>query len=53
MNSSNIVEVSRKLSKLVKQGRTLTAGDIGSTATVLEKIVAVRKKFNEVCVVIE
>ncbi|XP_046853696.1 adhesion G-protein coupled receptor G6-like isoform X2 [Xenia sp. Carnegie-2017] len=48
VNSSNIVEVSRKLSKQVKQGRTLTAGDIGSTATVLEKIVVVRKKFNEI-----
>ena len=50
MNVSNVVEVSEEVKNLssFKPGQTLPPGDIANIATILEKIVSVKQKANEV-----
>ena len=50
MNVSNVVNVSKEIKDLssVKPGQSLPPGDIASIASILENIVLVKEKANEV-----
>ncbi|CAB4012429.1 adhesion G- coupled receptor G7-like, partial [Paramuricea clavata] len=48
VNVSNVAETTQEIKSLSSDGQTLEAGDISNIATVLEKIVSVKQKANEI-----
>ena len=48
MNISNVVNITQEVKKLSVSSHPLQARDISNIATILQKIVAVKQKANEV-----
>ena len=53
VNISNVVNITQEVKKLSVSSHPLRAGDISNIATILQKIVAVKQKTNEVGYIID